>query len=40
MLSRPPPEERKLLEEAAERAGDFVISIAADGFHLAVSRAN
>lgn len=40
VLSRPPPDERKLLEEAAERASDFVISIASDGFHLAVSRAN
>lgn len=40
VLSRPPPRERKLLEEAAERAGDFVISIAADGFHFAVSQAH
>ena len=40
VLSRPPPEERKLLEEAAERAGDAVLSIAADGFHFAVSQMN
>ena len=40
VLSRPPPEERKLLEEAAERAGDFVLSIAADGFDFAVSQAH
>ena len=40
VLSRPPPEERKLLEEAAERAGDTVLSIAADGFDFAVSRAH
>ena len=40
VLSRPPPDERKLLEEAAERAGDLVISIAADGFDFAVSQAH
>ena len=40
VLSRPPPEERKLLEEAAERAGDAVLSIAADGFDFAVSQAH
>lgn len=40
VLSRPPPEERKLLDEAAERAGNAVLSIAADGFDFALSQAH
>lgn len=40
VLSRPPPQERKLLEEAAERAGNAVLSIAADGFDFALSQAH
>lgn len=40
VLSRPSPEERKLLEEAAERAGNAVLSIAADGFGFALSQAH
>ena len=40
VLSRPPPEERKLLDNAAERAGNAVLSIAADGFDFALSQAH
>ena len=38
VLSRPPPEERKLLDNTAERAGNAVLSILADGFDFAVSQ--